>query len=157
MATITVRFSISQQSSADVTTTIDEQRPATWFDRLVQPAAKRMSAANALAAAAYRKVQPFDSNVLIDLVTAHGNGRPTTEDLKFVSWRDFDLALEADTELFGKLAELAKGEADMLAADEHALEFEEFVPMNSGAGNSGMYYRVNRAGGGAELEKEYVN
>lgn len=110
-------------------------------------------------AAAYRKVQPFDSNVLIDLVTAHGDGRPTTEDLKFVSWRDFDLALEADTELFAKLAELAKGEADMLSADQHALEFEEFVPMqmDSGAGNSGMYYRVNRAGGGAELQKEYVN
>lgn len=150
----------SAQQSADAAN-VDEQRPVTWFDRLVQPAKRVLATGSrsatpydggAALAAMYRKVQPFDSSVLIDLITSHGGGA-TNEDLKFVSWKDFDIALESDTELFRKLAELAKGEADMLAGEHEQLEFEEFVPMDSTNG-AGMYYRVNRAP--ADSEKEDV-
>lgn len=145
--------------------TVDEQPPTTWFERLVQPAKRGPSNGarsttpydgGASLAAMYRKVQPFDSSVLIDLITSHGSGGGRSdEDLKFVSWRDFDIALESDTELFRKLAELAKGEADVLAAGHEQIEFEEFVPMESAAnGAGGMYYRVNRAP--KDLEKEGV-
>lgn len=153
---------------------IDEQRPTTWFERLVQPAiAKRVLTANtssrqsseavaaAAAASAYRKVQPFDSNVLIDLITSSADsGHPIGEDLKFVSWRDFDIALESDTELYRKLVELAQGEAELLAAGHQPIEIEHFVSMdeqnhrmlptgrhyNDGTmtNGGGMFYRVDR-------------
>lgn len=152
-------------------TTVDEQRPATWYERLVQPAKRVLTATRSssgaadgtASAASYRKVQPFDSSVLIDLITsAADGGRPMAEDLKFVSWQDFDIALESDTDLYRKLEELARGEADLLAAGHQPIEIEHFVSMDDAPmpsagryynGDGGMFYRVDRAAKGAEKER----
>lgn len=51
-------------------------------------------------------MQPFDSKFMIDFLTGElfaGNG-----DLKFVSWDDFDKALESDTGLKKKLANISQ-------------------------------------------------
>ncbi|XP_059612633.1 uncharacterized protein LOC132259105 [Phlebotomus argentipes] len=50
----------------------------------------------------YNNVQPFDLRLLFDILSDE------ISDLKFVSWKDFDEALEADTVLFEKLAQVAK-------------------------------------------------
>lgn len=148
---------------------IDEQRPvATWFDHLVQPSKRVLTAARhrtsdavAPTAATYRKVQPFDSSVLIDLITSSSDGgRSIAEDLKFVSWKNFDIALESDTELYRKLEELAQGDAELLASGHQPIEIDQFVPMDEGPmrgrhynDDGGMFYRVDRTPNAAERER----
>lgn len=54
----------------------------------------------------YNHVQPFDSKFILDFLSDEifiGDG-----DLKFVSWNDFDKALESDTELKKKLTSIAR-------------------------------------------------
>lgn len=54
----------------------------------------------------YTHVQPFDSKFILDFLSDElfiGEG-----DLKFVSWNDFDKALESDTELKKKLTSIAR-------------------------------------------------
>lgn len=54
----------------------------------------------------YNHVQPFDSKFIIDFLSDElfvGDG-----DLKFVSWTDFDKALESDVELKEKLTSIAR-------------------------------------------------
>lgn len=54
----------------------------------------------------YNHVQPFDSKFMVDFLSDElviGDG-----DLKFVSWNDFDKALESDTELYHKLTNIAR-------------------------------------------------
>jgi len=54
----------------------------------------------------YSHVQPFDSKFVLDVLSDElfvGDG-----DLKFVSWNDFDKALESDTELYSKLTSIAR-------------------------------------------------
>lgn len=53
----------------------------------------------------YNHVQPFDSKFILDFLT---NELFVGEsDLKFVSWEDFDEALESDTDLKKKLSQIA--------------------------------------------------
>lgn len=54
----------------------------------------------------YNHVQPFDSKFVLDFLSDElfiGEG-----DLKFVSWNDFDKALESDTELKRKLTSISR-------------------------------------------------
>lgn len=54
----------------------------------------------------YNHVQPFDSKFILDFLSDElfiGEG-----DLKFVSWNDFDKALEMDSELRKKLTSIAR-------------------------------------------------
>lgn len=120
-----------------------------WYDRMMNPS-KRAAAGVAnkspdAAGASYRTVQPFDSNFLFDIVV---NENMNSDDFKFVSWKDFDIALESDRELYGKLVSLARSQHEL---DDFAdrVNIEQFVPMDDGdryrEGNS-LYYRMNRSG-----------
>lgn len=54
----------------------------------------------------YNHVQPFDSDFVLDFLSDEivvGEG-----ELKFVSWNDFDKALESDSELKTKLTKIAR-------------------------------------------------
>lgn len=53
----------------------------------------------------YNHVQPFDSKFMVDFLSDElfSNG-----DLKFISWNDFDKALESDVELKKKLTSIAR-------------------------------------------------
>lgn len=118
----------------------NDERMPTWFERIVT-ASKRDQTGS------YHKVLPFDPNLMFDLAQSTGSvhGGISADDLKFVSWRDFDIALESDTELFEKLAQLAKSEADL---GMKQIEFQQFVPLQQNGGtayNDQMYYRFNRA------------
>lgn len=122
----------------------DERMPS-WFERIVTASKRNQFGAKGT----YNKVLPFDPNLMFDLATSTKNahGGVNGEDLKFVSWRDFDIALESDTDLFEKLTQLAKSEADL---DMKQIEFQQFVPLahNIGGGteyNDHMYYRMNRS------------
>lgn len=132
--------------------TSNDERLPNWFERIVTTSKRDQHGSRG--AAAYRKVMPFDPNLLLDLASSTGDGHGA-DDLKFVSWRDFDIALESDTELFAKLAQLAKDEAEM-GANVHPMEFQQFVPLtnygnsNGGRGrgthyNDNMYYRFERS------------
>lgn len=111
--------------------------------------------------ALYRKVVPFEPNMLFDVAASSGG----SHDLKFVSWKDFDIALESDVELFEKLAQLAKSEADLNGV-QPVVEYQQFVPMygdNGNRFNDDMYYRFQRssnagrqAAHAANLNKERI-
>lgn len=95
------------------------------------------AAAAAAAQSAYRKVQPFDSNFLIDIIS---NENINTDDFKFVSWKDFDIALESDTELYAKLESLAKTERELSELTDK-IEVNHFVPLNEVHGHGGSRYK----------------
>lgn len=143
----------------------NDERVPNWFERVVTASKREQIGGKG----PYNKVIPFDPNLMFDLATssstgnAHHGGVANSDDLKFVSWRDFDIALESDTDLFEKLTQLAKSEADL---DMQAIEFQEFVPLpynKMGGGTSSyndhMYYRLNRSPKGGrptEINKERV-
>lgn len=69
--------------------------------------------------------------------------------LKFISWEDFDKAIESDTQLLKKLYELGK---EHRAEQFHDLREEEPMIHTLGSGpNNGynhVYYRSERSAGG---------
>ncbi|GAB0094602.1 ecdysis triggering hormone [Sergentomyia squamirostris] len=75
----------------------------------------------------YNNVQPFDLRILFDILS------DDLSDLKFVSWRDFDEALEADTELFQKLALVAKERGS--PEWKHHMRTNNFVSLLPGKSN----------------------
>lgn len=75
----------------------------------------------------YNNVQPFDLRILFDLLT------DDYSDLKFVSWKDFDEALEADTDLFEKLAQVAKERGS--PEWKNHMKTNNFVSLLPGKGN----------------------
>jgi hypothetical protein len=53
----------------------------------------------------YNHVQPFNTKFILDFLS---DDVISEGDLKFISWNDFDKALEADTELKSKLASISR-------------------------------------------------
>lgn len=53
----------------------------------------------------YSKIQPFDSKYILDLLSDEFF---TNGGIKFVTWDDFDKALESDPEFYRKLASIAR-------------------------------------------------
>lgn len=53
----------------------------------------------------YNHVQPFNSKFILDILS---DDSISDGDLKFISWNDFDLALEADAELKHKLTSISR-------------------------------------------------
>lgn len=124
-----------------------------WYDRMMNPSKRGVKAPTTsdASSSSYRTVQPFDSNFLFDIVI---NENMNSDDFKFVSWKDFDIALESDRELYGKLVSLAKNEHEL---DDFAerVNVEQFVPMQMDGGGGGganyregnsVFYRMNRNG-----------
>lgn len=84
--------------------------------------------------------------------------------LKFISWKDFDEAIEGDTQLFMKLIELGKEHRAEEFGRNEAMMDDKFVinSIGSGARRHGLdeiFYRTERnANGRAEAgAKEKVN
>uniref|UniRef100_A0A1I8PVS5 Ecdysis triggering hormone n=1 Tax=Stomoxys calcitrans TaxID=35570 RepID=A0A1I8PVS5_STOCA len=50
-------------------------------------------------------VQPVNSNTLMELITKHAI---PNENVKFIHWKDFDKALQMDTELYVKVSSLGR-------------------------------------------------
>lgn len=67
--------------------------------------------------------------------------------LKFISWEDFDKAIESDTQLLKKLYELGK---EHRAEQFHELHDDEpMIHTLGGGANTGYYYRAERSAAGA--------
>lgn len=69
-------------------------------------------------------------------------------DIKFISWDDFDIALENDEGLFIKLLSLVDDERSvpMLAQLAQKLAQDTFIPLSKpqSSADSNYYYRINR-------------
>lgn len=102
-----------------------------WYDQIMT-SSKR--------AVGYNNVQPFDTKFLLDIFAKE---HIDPDDFKFVSWNDFDTALESDEQLFKKLIELAKTNHE-IASMTHNLNIDQFVPMNGGDGGNSLFYRTER-------------
>ncbi|XP_037044937.1 uncharacterized protein LOC119080633 [Bradysia coprophila] len=116
-----------------------EVRAQQWYDQIMT-SSKR--------AAGYNNVQPFDSKFLLDIFARE---HIDPEDFRFVSWQDFDIALESDEQLFKKLIELAKTNQEV-AAMTHNVNIDKFVPMNGG---TSLFYRTERSDTNANGNKEF--
>lgn len=73
----------------------------------------------------YRNIQPYDSNSLFELM---GNEEFRNGAIKFISWKDFDAALESDFDLYVKLYDLAQDEGIPKAFTNKL----RFVPLGDG-------------------------
>lgn len=73
-------------------------------------------------------VQPVNSNTLLELIDR--NAIPS-EQVKFVHWKDFDRALQADMELYAKLMHLGRDPDQRLKQD---ISLGSFIPI-FGPGN----------------------
>ena len=76
----------------------------------------------------YNVIQPIDSNTLLDLLA---KDMIPNDNLKFITWKDFDRALQNDADLFGKMISLGHEGFGQLKDD---LSYKKFVPL---FGNSG--------------------
>lgn len=64
-----------------------------------------------------QNIRPFDASLVFDLLS--NELLDESNNLKFVSWSDFDKALESDTDLYKKLKTLAR--------DEEIIELKKFL------------------------------
>lgn len=107
-------------------------------------------------AVGYNNLQPFDTKFLLDIFASE---HLDPEDFKFVSWKDFDIALESDVQLFNKLIELAKTNKEMGPFNQN-MHIDRFVPMGGGNGGNSLYYRTERSDVGVsgynDMTKEKV-
>lgn len=94
----------------------------------------------------YNNVHPFDSKSLQKLIAENAiNG----DDFKFISWNDFDSALESDALLFQKLASL-----NNVDSSENNNSEPNFIPVANGNSNDNDYfYRINRSNANVNKEK----
>ncbi|KAJ6641335.1 hypothetical protein Bhyg_06271 [Pseudolycoriella hygida] len=115
-----------------------------WYDRIMT-SSKRASGVG------YNNVQPFDTKFLLDMFASE---HIDPEDFKFVSWKDFDIALESDEQLFKKLIELAKTSHEIATMTSHSMNFDKFVPMGANGGNS-LYYRTERSDASVNGNKDF--
>ncbi|XP_017044949.1 uncharacterized protein LOC108090674 [Drosophila ficusphila] len=100
-------------------------------------------------------VQPVNSNTLRELLD---NNAIPSEQVKFVHWRDFDRALQADPDLYGKVIQLGR------RPDQHlkqTLSFGSFVPIFGDDQNQAfMMYKNNEDqdlyGGGSRYDRNFL-
>ncbi|TDG47703.1 hypothetical protein AWZ03_005847 [Drosophila navojoa] len=85
-------------------------------------------------------VQPVNSNTLFELLDR--NAIPS-EHVKFVHWKDFDRALQADVELYTKIIHLGRDPDQRLKQD---LSFNSYIPIfgaDDAKSNDFMLYNKN--------------
>lgn len=126
-----------------------------WYNHATnQP--KRLSG-SPVTAKSYNNVQPFDSKSLQKLLADKAiNG----DDFKFISWNDFDVALESDTMLFEKLASLSNWENSLTNAVDN-LE-PNFIPLSNAnpyQNGNDYFYRIDRANNNinTDINKEKIS
>lgn len=91
----------------------------------------------------YSSVQPFDSKSLHHLLA---NEDISENDIKFISWESFDVALENDDGLFMKLLSLVDDEQSMPMLAQK-LVHDTFVPLPKpqNPNENSFFYRVSRS------------
>ncbi|XP_034654296.1 uncharacterized protein LOC117892285 [Drosophila subobscura] len=85
-------------------------------------------------------VQPVNSNTLMELLD---NNAIPSEHVKFVHWKDFDRALQSDTDLYAKVIQLGRRPDHRLKED---LNFSSYVPIFDSNGDQNtpfMMYNNN--------------
>nr|XP_016928306.1 uncharacterized protein LOC108008910 [Drosophila suzukii] len=100
-------------------------------------------------------VQPVNSNTLLELLD---NNAIPSEQVKFVHWKDFDRALQADVDLYSKVIQLGR------RPDQHlkqSLSFGSFVPIFGDEQNPAfMMYKNNDDqelyGGGNRIDRNFL-
>ncbi|XP_016947879.1 uncharacterized protein LOC108023122 [Drosophila biarmipes] len=100
-------------------------------------------------------VQPVNSNTLLELLD---NNAIPSEQVKFVHWKDFDRALQADVELYSKVIQLGR------RPDQHlkqTLSFGSYVPLFGDDQNPAfMMYKNNEDqelyGGGNRIDRNFL-
>lgn len=92
----------------------------------------------------YNSVQPFDSKSLHHLLATENISE---NDIKFISWDSFDMALENDDGLFAKLASLADDEQSMPMLAQKLAQ-DTFIPLGKPQNQheDNYYYRISRSG-----------
>lgn len=92
----------------------------------------------------YNSVQPFDSKSLHHLLA---NEDVSENDIKFISWDSFDIALENDEGLFMKLLSLADDEQSMPMLAQKLAQ-DTFIPLlkSQNPAENSYYYRISRGG-----------
>ncbi|EDV57075.1 uncharacterized protein LOC6548570 [Drosophila erecta] len=100
-------------------------------------------------------VQPVNSNTLLELLD---NNAIPSEQVKFVHWKDFDRALQADADLYNKVIQLGR------RPDQHlkqTLSFGSYVPIFGDDQNPDfMMYKNNEDqelyGGGNRYDRHFL-
>lgn len=102
-------------------------------------------------------VQPVNSNTLIELLD---NNAIPSEQVKFVHWKDFDRALQADPDLYGKVIQLGRRPDHHL---KQTLSLGSFVPIfgeDSDQNPAFMMYNNNEDrdlyGGGSRFDRNFL-
>lgn len=90
----------------------------------------------------YNSIQPFDSKSLHHLLATEDISE---NDIKFISWASFDIALENDEGLFLKLLSIADDEQSMPMLAQKLVQ-DTFVPLPKPQDpiESNYYYRITR-------------
>lgn len=89
-------------------------------------------------------MQPFDSKSLHHLLATEDVDE---DDIKFISWDRFDMALENDEGLFLKLLSLVDDEQSMPMLAQKLAQ-DTFIPLMKpqNPAESNFYYRISRGG-----------
>lgn len=89
-------------------------------------------------------MQPFDSKSLHHLLATEDVNE---DDIKFISWDSFDIALENDEGLFMKLLSLVDDEQSMPMLAQKLAQ-DTFIPLMKpqSPAESNFYYRISRGG-----------
>lgn len=91
----------------------------------------------------YSSVQPFDSKSLHHLLASEDISE---NDIKFISWENFDGALENDEGLFLKLLSLVDDEQSMPMLAQKLAQ-DTFIPLQKPQSSidNNYYYRITRS------------
>ncbi|XP_020815187.1 uncharacterized protein LOC110189454 [Drosophila serrata] len=102
-------------------------------------------------------VQPVNSNTLMELLD---NNAIPSEQVKFVHWKDFDRALQADSDLYGKVIQLGRRPDHNL---KQTLNLGSYVPIFGGDDDQNpafMMYNNNEDrdlyGGGSRYDRNFL-
>lgn len=128
-------FTMFKSQNFNFITFQGEEGFSPWFRDIIKPTniMKRRLRPATSDAFEYNMIQPIDSVTLIELLQHNALSPPS---VKFVHWRDFDLALQRDSELYSKLISL--GKFPDLELKEN-LKFNKF----KGNGNLGLYQEID--------------
>ncbi|KAH8400916.1 hypothetical protein KR009_001793 [Drosophila setifemur] len=81
-------------------------------------------------------VQPVNSNTLLELLD---NNAIPSEQVKFVHWKDFDRALQSDSDLYAKVIQLGRRPDHRL---KQSISFGSFVPLFGAEGDQNQAFSM---------------
>ncbi|XP_022228766.2 uncharacterized protein LOC111078407 [Drosophila obscura] len=129
-----------------------------WDVDVSQPSKRRLATGEATGQEReLTVVQPVNSNTLMELLD---NNAIPSEHVKFVHWKDFDRALQSDTDLYAKVIQLGRRPDHRL---KEVLSFNSYVPILDSNGDQNtpfMMYNNNEDrdlyGGGNHYDRNFL-